>query len=230
MSVHDGHRERLRQRFQTEGLDSFNEIQMLELLLFYAIPRKDTNEIAHALLDTFKSVDKVLDATVEELMTVPGVGEGAAAYLSLISQSYRYYLHSKAQNIKAIRTLEECGEYLINFFHNRRNERVYLLCLDAKCGVLGCKLVCEGGVNSASVPVRKVVEIAIASNATSVFLAHNHPSGVAVPSDEDVQTTLRIAEALKMVGIQLIDHIVVADDDYVSVRQSGGFVGKPLVF
>ena len=100
---------------------------------------------------------------------------------------------------------------------------VYLLCLDAKCGVLGCKMIAEGSVNSASVPIRKVVETALTTNATAVILAHNHPSGVALPSDEDAQTTFMIAEALSMVGIQLIDHIVVADNDYVSVRQSGKY-------
>lgn len=223
MSVHEGHRERLRQRFQTEGLDSFNEIQMLELLLFYAIPRKDTNLIAHGLLDHFGSVAQVLDASVEELREVPGVGENAAVFLSLIAQSYRYYLVNKAKHACALRSIEECGSYLCSFFQGRRNEMVYLLCLDAKCGVLGCKMIAEGSVNSASVPIRKVVETALTTNATAVILAHNHPSGVALPSDEDAQTTFMIAEALSMVGIQLIDHIVVADNDYVSVRQSGKY-------
>ena len=225
MSVHNGHRERLRERFRTEGLDHFNDIQMLELLLFYAIPRKDTNEIAHALLDRFGSVAQVLDAPPEELQKVPGMGEGAATYLSMIAQSYRYYLVSKASNTAATRSIEECGSYLCSFFQGRRNEMVYLLCLDAKCGVLGCKMIAEGSVNSASVPVRKVVETALATNATAVVLAHNHPSGVALPSAEDIQTTIRIAEALKMVGVQLVDHIVVADEDYVSVRQSGKYEG-----
>lgn len=225
MSVHEGHRERLRQRFQTEGLDHFNDIQMLELLLFYAIPRKDTNVIAHALLDRFGSVAQVLDAPAAELQKVPGMGEGAATFLTLIAQSYRYYLVSKANNTCAVKSIEECGSYLCSFFQGRRNETVYLLCLDAKCGVLGCKMIAEGSVNSASVPVRKVVETALSTNATAVILAHNHPSGVALPSDEDVQTTIHIAQALKMVGVQMVDHIVVADDDYVSVRQSGKYEG-----
>lgn len=221
MSVHEGHRERLRQRFREEGLDHFNEIQMLELLLFYAVPRKDTNVIAHALLDHFGSVAQILDAPAEELMRVPGVGEGVATYLSLIADSYRYYLVSKAKHTSIVRSVEECGSYLCSFFQGRRNELVYLLCLDAKCGVLGCKMITEGSVNSASVPIRKVVEIALTTNATAVVLAHNHPSGLALPSDEDAQTTVRLAEALDRVGVQLVDHIVVADGDYVSIRQSG---------
>ena len=107
------------------------------------------------------------------------------------------------------------------FFYGRRNETVYLLCLDAKCKVLCCKEIGEGSVNSAGVPIRRIVETALAANATSVVLAHNHPSGLALPSDADIQTTRRVAVALDAVEIGLIDHIVVADDDFVSMSQSG---------
>lgn len=221
MPLHEGHRERLKKRFLQDGLDGFNDIQALELLLFYCIPRKDTNVLAHALLDRFGTFDQVLDATVEELQQVPGIGENAATFLSLISATGRYYQMSKAKNITVLQTIDQCGKYLCAFFKSRRNEMVYLLCLDAKCGVLGCKLISEGSVNSASVSARKVVEVALATNATSVILAHNHPSGVALASDEDKQTTQRIAAALDMVGIELVDHLVVADDEFVSIRQSG---------
>jgi len=221
MAVHEGHRERLKRRFLEEGLDGFNDIQTLELLLFYCIPRKDTNVLAHALLDRFGTMDQVLDATVEELQQVPGIGEGAAVFLSLLSSTVRFYQVSRAKREKALETLDQCGEYLRAFFQSRRNETVYLLCLDAKCGVLGCKMISEGSVNSASVSTRKVVEVALATNATTVILAHNHPSGDARPSDEDIRTTQRIAEALDMVGIELVDHIVISDMDFVSLRQSG---------
>jgi len=118
-------------------------------------------------------------------------------------------------------SIRRCGEYLLPFFFGRRNETVYLLCLDAKCKVLSCREVGEGSVNSANVPIRRIVEMALAANATSVILAHNHPSGIALPSPEDVTTTHRVAAALATVDIQLVDHIVVADDDFVSMVQSG---------
>ena len=223
MSVHDGHRERLRARFQQEGLDGFTDIQVLELLLFYCIPRKDTNEIAHALLDRFKTLAQVLDAPVEELKRVAGVGENTATFLSLISATGRCYLMSKANQNTVLRTINQCGEYLMPYFYGRRNEMVYLLSLDAKCKVLSCDLVNEGSVNSASVSVRRIVEMALASNATSVILAHNHPSGVAVPSEEDLRTTQRIVDALQMVDVEMVDHFVIADEDYVSMRQSGKY-------
>ena len=221
MSIHDGHRSRLKERFCKEGLDHFEEHQVLELLLFYCIPRMDTNPIAHALLERFGSLSQVLEAPVEELEQVSGIGHNAAVFLSLITAAGRYYQINCAMRSVSINTVEECGRYLMPFFYGKRNETVYLLCLDAKCKVLSCKEIGEGSVNSANVPIRRIVEIALAANASSVVLAHNHPSGLAVPSDADVQTTRRVAAALNTVEIGLIDHIVVADDDFISMTQSG---------
>ncbi len=221
MSIHDGHRQRVKDRFCKEGLDHFEEHQVLELLLFYCIPRVDTNPIAHALLERFGSFAQVMEASVEELEKVPGIGHNAAVFLSLVTATGRYYqVNSAARHVK-LYTVEECGKYLMPFFYGRRNEMVYLLCLDAKGKVLCCKQVGEGSVNSAGVPIRRIVEMALGANATSVVLAHNHPSGLAVPSDADIQTTRRVAAALAAVEIELVDHIIVADDDYVSMVQSG---------
>lgn len=223
MSIHDGHRKRLKERFMREGLDGFTEVQVLELLLFYCIPRQDTNELAHALLDRFGNLYAVMEATPNELKKVPGMGEASAAFLSLIMASWRYYLVNRQDQEKALTTIDACGEYLLAHFTARRNECVFLLCLDAKCRVLCCKQVGEGGVNSASVPVRKIVEMAMDANATSVVLAHNHPSGVAVPSDADVVTTKRLAVALDAMDIRLVDHLVIGDDEFVSMVQSGKY-------
>lgn len=220
MSKHDGHRQRLRERFMAEGLDNFTQEQVLELLLFYGIPRIDTNEIAHDLIAHFGSLSQVLDAPVKELMKVSGIGESAAVLLHLISETSRYYQINRMMHEKVLNTMEKCAQYLIPHFVGRRNETVFLLCLDAKCKLLCCREISEGTVNAAGVSVRKVVEAALAVNATSVIMAHNHPSGVAVPSAEDVLTTQRIAEALRTVDIILADHIIVSDDDYVSIRQS----------
>lgn len=221
MSIHDGHRQRLKQRFLEEGLESFTDIQVLELLLFFSVPRQDTNPIAHALLDHFGSLYQVLEAPVEELRKVKGVGEQSALLLSLMNDVARYYQVDRTMREKILPTVQACGEYLVPFFFGRNVETVFLLCLDAKCKVLCCKEVGQGSVNSAGISVRKIVETALAANATTVVLAHNHPSGIAVPSSEDVQTTCRVAMALNAVEIQLADHIVVADGDYVSMVQAG---------
>ncbi len=224
MSIHEGHRERLKQRFRAEGLENFSQINALELLLFYCVPRKDTNPLAHALLDHFGSFDQVLEAPVEELEKVPGVGPNISTYLSMLMQTSRYYHAKLGKNEqKSMQKPEEYGEYLHKQLAGRRNETVYLLCLDAKCKLLCSKKVGEGSVNSASIPIRKIVEMALAANATSVVLAHNHPSGLAVPSHEDVQTTLRLARALDSVEIILADHVIVAENEHVSLLQSGWY-------
>ena len=221
MPIHDGHRQRLKEQFRQEGLDNFTEVQALELLLFPIIPRKDTNPIAHALLETFGSFSQVLEAPVEELQKVKGVGETTALYLHMVLDAGRYYGVSRSRHTKILTSLDQCGAYLTSFFYGKRVENIYLLCLDAKCMVLGCKKIGEGSVNSAGLSVRKIVETALGANASAVVLAHNHPSGLAIPSDEDIQTTKKVAAALAAVDIQLADHIVVADDDYVSMVQSG---------
>ena len=221
MSVHEGHRQRLKDRFLLEGLDGFTEVQILELLLFYAIPQKDTNPIAHALLERFKTFSQVLDAPLEDLEKVEGVGKEAALFLKMIPSVTRHYMVDGAKQEVILDTFYKCGKYLENFFVGSRVEKVYLLCLDAKCKALCCLELCEGSVNSAGISVRKVVEKALAAKATSVILAHNHPSGIALPSAEDLQTTRRIAEGLRAVEIPLVDHIIVADGDHISMASSG---------
>ena len=230
MSIHEGHRQRLKERFLEDGLDSFTQIQVLELLLFYAIPRKDTNPIAHALLERFGSLYQVLDAPVQELAKVPGMGENSALLLSLARDVGRYYQVSQATQVKILPTLDDCGRYLVPFFYGRTNETVFLLCMDAKCKVLSCREIGEGSVNSAGVPIRRIVETALNEKASSVVLAHNHPSGIAIPSAEDVATTRRLAMALSAVEIILTDHIIVADGDYVSLAQSGHKFDDCLVY
>ena len=221
MSIHDGHRDRMRRQLKTSSMDSLSDVQVLEVLLYYAAPRGDTNPTAHALLSRFGTLDSVFSAPESELKKVNGVGDAAAQLIRLVPQVARRCLMSRSAQIEILDTTSKCGQYLLPYFHGESEEVVYLLCLDAKCKALDCVLIHRGGVNVASIAARKVVKAALDANATSVVLAHNHPSGIAVPSSEDVQTTCRVAMALNAVEIQLADHIVVADGDYVSMVQSG---------
>ena len=221
MHTNQGHRKRVRDRLLAEGLDSFDEVHVLELMLFYAVPQKDTKPLARLLLDHFGCLNSVLEAPPQELMCVPGVGEGIATYLSLFGSVERYCKTKREEQFAPMNSVEQYSSFLASHFYGRRNETVFLLCLDAKCKVLNCRLVGEGDVNSANVPVRRIVQIALANNASAVILAHNHPSGLAVPSKEDAMTTLALARALDTIGIKLVDHVVVADDECVSMVQSG---------
>lgn len=223
-NIHVGHRQRLKNRFLEDGLKNFDPHQILELLLFYCIPRQDTNPIAHALLNHFDdSLARVLEAPPMELKKVPGVGDSVATYLALLNAFYRYYDSNDPGSNEILDDLNKCGKYLLSRFRSRRNETVCLLCLDAKCQLLCCKELGEGSVNSAAVPIRRIVEIALGVNATSVILAHNHPSGIAVPSHEDQLTTKQLAFALSAVDVTLADHMVFADNEFVSMRQSGWY-------
>ena len=221
-TIHSQHRDRVKRRFRKEGLDSFDQIHVLELLLFFGIPQGDVNPLAHQLIDRFGSLRQVLEAPAEELEKVKGVGPHVSTLLKLTSQIARYYYTSAGgPELRIFPTIKDCGEHLKRYVLGRREETVYLMCLDAKCMMLACQEIGRGSVNTAGVSVRRVVETALSHNATSVILAHNHPSGIAVPSTEDVVTTRRVATALDAVGITLADHIVVADDDYVSLVESG---------
>ena len=177
--------------------------------------------MAQALLDAFGSLAQVLEAPREALEKVSGVGESASTLLTLTTAVGRYYLVNRSAQSVILNTTGKCGAYLLPYFYAKRHETVMLLCLDAKCKVLCCKEVTEGSVNSASISVRRVVETALGANASTVVLAHNHPSGIALPSDDDCAATTQAVQALQTIGVVLADHIIVADDDFVSMAQSG---------
>jgi len=219
--MHDGHRQRLKIRFLTEGLDNFEAHAVLELVLFYALPRQDVNPLAHELINRFGKLSAVFDAPIESLMKTPGIGEHAAALIKLVPALCRRYQVSRIEGEQILNTTSRAGAYLLPRFVAHKNEVVYLVCLDSKCKVLGCTMLFEGSVNSAGVSVRKIVETALSFNATGVILAHNHISGVALPSADDESTTAHIKAALRAVGIRLNDHLIVADGDFVSMADSG---------
>lgn len=232
--MHEGHREKMRVRIESAGLDSLAEHEVLETLLYFAIPRGDTNPIAHRLMDTFGSLAAVLEAPEEELLKVEGIGPRSARLLSMLPHYARRYLLSKSTEDRPLCGSEEVGRYMSRFFVGQRQEKVFVLCLDMRCRPICCRCVHEGSVNAVEVHVRKVVSVALANNASAVVLAHNHPNGVAIPSGDDILTTGKIAAALSAVGIELVDHIVIAGGDeehllgdFVSFADSGYLHAPP---
>ena len=211
----------MRERFIKSGLDDFAPHNVLEFLLFYSIPRGDTNPIAHRLIDSFGSLSGVFDATPEELMKVKGVGESTAILISMVPQMARKYLEDKADSVNVMGGCSDIGAYLLPKFVGRTNEALMMVSIDNKNKIISCSVVAEGTVDSAKVSRRRVMEEAMKVNATRVILAHNHPRGVAVPSSEDVVMTREIGRLFAQVGIELVDHIIIADDDYVSMAASG---------
>lgn len=220
MGIHAGHREKMRRRFQETGLEGFADHEALELLLYYAIPRRDTNELAHRLLTRYGSLSALLQAPIEDLRRVEGVGESAAVLLKLVP-AFVYKAQRSAGQETVLNSTEKAGRYLLTCFAGERNEVIYQLCLDRKGKLLARKRLSEGGSAAAELNIRRLVENALLSSASAVILSHNHPSGIALPSREDYATTQQAQDALRTIGVELLDHIIVAEDDYVSLADSG---------
>ena len=222
-NIHAGHRARLKQRFLEHGLESFSDIEAIELLLFHALPRRDTNELAHRLLERFGSFRGVMEADLSKLAQVPGMGENSAGLIRLVSEMNRRYLKSERSSGAVIRNSAEAGEYLLPRFAYLNYETVMVLCLDSRQTVISCHEVADGIVNRVDFSMREVIDIALQDNAVSMLIAHNHLSGTALPSKEDIRTTGQLHKALGYIGVNLADHIVVCDNDFVSMRDSGCF-------
>lgn len=222
MGMHDGHRQRLKTEFLARP-DSFPDHKALELLLFYANPRSDTNPLAHALMDRFGSLAGVLDASPAELQKVSGVGGHAAVLLKCVKELSGRYLAGRTGMDNIVDGSRAACSVLRPYFFGARNERVCVLCMDGKRKLLGVRQVAEGNVNAVEVTTRLIVEAALSLNATGLILAHNHVSGLALPSPEDRATTLHLRDVLSRVGVELADHIIFTDDDAVSLRDSGFF-------
>ena len=220
MSVHEGHRERLKKRYLEQGLEGFNEVQMLELLLFYAIPRRDTNELAHRLLEHFGSLEAVFDASVRQLTAVEGIGQNAAILISLMAAIQKRRGTISVQDMKWIRTTSDAGKYLIPRLKYEKTEKVIMVCLDSYGKIISTVELGSGVVNEVDLNVRLIVETALKYRASSVILAHNHPDGIALPSYDDELATRKILSALKLVDITLKDHIIVAGEDFLSFADS----------
>lgn len=221
MGMHEGHRERLRKLFLAHGLEGLPEHVVLELLLFYAIPGKDVNPLAHHLVERFGSLNGVLEAGYAELLQVKGVGAGTAFLFSLLQALEKYRREVKPPAGAPVDSAEDAEALLRPHFQGLREEAVYLLCMDAKLQPLSCRLVGHGSLSEATVSIRRVVETALSANAAKVILAHNHTSGIALPSCADVLATKQLQSALTPMGITLMDHLILVENDFVSLRDNG---------
>ena len=221
MGLHDGHRNRLKNRFLNEGLTNFEDHNVLELLLFYSIPRSDTNEIAHELLNKFGSLHGVFEASMEDLMSVNGISRHSAVLIKMIPELFVVYGRDKVRDIQKINSSDDAKQFFIPRFYGKVREEVQLVLLDDKMNIIKWVKIYEGSVNSANVPIRKIVEIAIENRATNVIIAHNHPTGLILPSKDDLRATAKVREALALVDVKLLDHVIVSDNEAASLKDSG---------
>lgn len=227
--MHEGHRERLKNRFFTHGLDGFAPHEVLELLLTFAIPQRDVNPIAHQLIDTFGSFSGVLNASPEELRRVPGIGVNASALLSLMPQLMGYYQRDGMRERPVLRNLMQAGNYCKTLFYGKKTEQFYLICLNAQGQLISPVLLHEGTIDETVVYPRHVVEAALRYNAHAVLISHNHPGGTLTPSYGDYVSTRVVMEALAAIEVSVIDHIIVAEGEVMSMAQSQILVSGRLI-
>ena len=220
-NVHDGHRQRMFEKFNKYGFSVFNDHEKLEIILYFSVPRRDTNELAHILLDRFKSISGVLDADEKELKKIPFITDRTIELFSIIKETSALYNFQKYEQKTYLNTTDEIATYFQLFFANERNEKVAIMGLNNKGKFMFCEYVSEGDINSVGLSTRKIVEKAISSSATVIVMCHNHPGGIALPSGADIYVTNEIANALKSIEVHLKDHIILSsDNDYVSMALS----------
>lgn len=218
---HEGHRLRMRQRFMENGLENFQDHEVLEFLLFYCVPRKNTNEMAHTILNEFKSLSNLFEAHPQDICRRCKVSENTAIFLSLFAPLARRYAMDKGREKTVISSSSQAGEYAISLFIGKRYENFYVLCLDSQNKVNYADCVHQGTINEAAVYPRLILEAVLKHQASSVVLAHNHPGGSLRPSSADLEVTKQIIAALRPIAVQVIDHIIVGEQKYFSFAENG---------
>lgn len=218
---HSGHRDRLRTKYLQNGIESLAPHEVIELLLFNAVPYRNTNDIAKRLLDRFGSLSAVLDTPIETLIEA-GLTRNQAAFIKLIPDVTRLYMQDRYRDDDRIIDLAELPERIKRIYIGRmRVEHLWILLVDIKMKEVYSGILSKGSFGSSEVSVRRIMTLALNYGAAGVILAHNHPSGLALPSREDFRATERIRDSLHTIGVELLDHYIVADDDCVSLRESG---------
>lgn len=219
--IHEGHRSRMRNKISQKGFYGLPDHEVLEYVLSMAIPRKDTNPLAHDLINYFGSFSNVLDADVKDLMKINGVGERTAVFINSYQHVLKRYKESKGSAIKTLSNSREIREYIGEKIRFLPKEECHLIFLNSSNAVINTKQIGESGNNKVLFEVKTIVENASALKASAVIIAHNHPSGVATPSQDDIEMTRKIYFGLALTDVALLDHCIYACNSEYSFREDG---------
>jgi DNA repair protein RadC len=217
----EGHRQRLRERFLTAGLDGFHDYEVIELLLTLGTPRKDCKETAKAALKKFKTLQGVFEAETSELCEVQGIGPNNVFGIKLVKAVWDRYLEKRAVREDPLTNAEALFDYLYHNMGAKDRECFRVLYLDAKNRVLGSEVLFEGTLTASSVYPREVVKSALSHRSAAVIFAHNHPSGDPAPSPADFSVTRQLIFACMTMGITVHEHLVIGDHAYFSFADNG---------
>ena len=207
---HAGHRERMKKKILKNGCQGLYDHEILEVLLFYAIPRRDTNQLAHELIEQFGSLKGLLEADAERIAECSGMGESSAVLIKTVMEFVIRYGQCPMEDILYYDKIEKVIRHLVNYFHGQTKEKVIAMLFDSKMKHLDTVEIGEGTTNAAMISLRKLEENAFRKDAVGVILAHNHPDGRIIPSIEDMNTTHYIYEHLKSVSISVLEHIIIS--------------------
>lgn len=213
-SVHSGHRERTRTRFLVSAGHGFADHEILECLLFFSIPRVNTNEIAHRLLDVFGSLEGVFSADYEKLIAVKGCKQSTAFLIKLVGHIIMRINFSPYRDKKNFKSIVEVGEFLIAYFKGLSEEHFAVMLFDSAMNLLEFCDMSKGGANGASADPVNVARLALNQNASVVIIAHNHLSGNTIPGSADKELTNKINASLSAIGVHLLDHVIVSGNAY----------------
>lgn len=217
-NIHENHRQRLFDTIEKIGLENVNDYLALEFILTYIIPRKDTNPIAHRLLDEFGSVSNVFDANFETLMQVEGVGSRSAKLITLIPQIFHRYTQDKAKNVKFLKIVKDMIDYCKSFLYNKSLEEIYVICLNENYKILATKFLAKGTLNYVNIGQKDFFNIILNTKGTKrVILTHCHPDGSCAPSVSDESSTVKLIDMCQNIGVELIDHLIVGKDGVFSI-------------
>ena len=218
--MHEEHRKRIRERFLKDGIENMADHEVLEILLFYSIPRRDTNSLAHSLIERFGSLNKVLEAKPEELMQVNGIGETSAGLITLVFQLAKRYIKDASKDEFKYYTGKDSVEALLKSkYLGSKEESVYMISLDATGRILNMNKIAQGGFTSATIDRRLILETAFRNKASAVVLVHNHLNGIGAPSREDVDATKSILSSFYGLGVKLVDHLIYTDTEITAMSQ-----------
>ena len=215
--LHSEHRKRFKQRYLESQSQGFSDHELMELLLFYSIPRKDTNEIAHLLIEKIGSINGIAEASIDELKHVRGIGDNSAVLISLIMEFAKNYAETIKDAPKRLDSMTELVEYAKNQTFGAVKELVYCICMDDGYNIVGNNLIAVGNLNESRPAIRSVIELCVLKRATTVAIIHNHPNGGVEPSEADIDFTTMLERELDVIGVKLVEHVIVDSKKYTPI-------------